>query len=78
MEYRDPVDLMDLPSNMKIGLCWYRKGIDNKWTYNLPVHLMAYLETIIAIASMTCIIELHAYELHLGDEKLLNEVINEC
>ena len=25
MEYRDPFDLMDRPSNMEIGLCWYKK-----------------------------------------------------
>ena len=23
VEYRDPIDLMDHPSNMEIGLCWY-------------------------------------------------------
>ena len=26
VEYRDPIDLMDHPSNMEIGLCWYQKG----------------------------------------------------
>ena len=35
MEYRDPIDLMDCPSNMKIGLCWYHKRTNNKWTYDL-------------------------------------------
>ena len=30
VEYRGPTDLMDHLSNMKIGLCWYQKGINNK------------------------------------------------
>ena len=25
MEYRDPIDLMDRPSNMDIGLYWYQR-----------------------------------------------------
>ena len=41
VEYRDPINLMDLSSNMEIGLiCWYEKGTNNKWTYNLIDHLM--------------------------------------
>ena len=36
------------------------------------------LETVIALASMTYIIELNAYELHLGDEKVFNNFMNEC
>ena len=36
VEYRDdPIDLMSHPSKMKIGLSWYQKGTNNKWTYNL-------------------------------------------
>jgi hypothetical protein len=27
VEYRDPFDLMDRPSNVEIGLCWYQKGL---------------------------------------------------
>ena len=50
LEYRDPIGLMDRPSNMDIGLCWYQKGTNNKWTYNLTIHLMIDLETIIALA----------------------------
>jgi hypothetical protein len=34
VEYRDPVDLMDHPPNMKIGLCWYHKG-QQQVTYDL-------------------------------------------
>ena len=26
LEYRDPIDLMDHPSNMKIGSCWYQRN----------------------------------------------------
>ena len=26
VEYKDPIDFMDHPSNMQIGLCWYQKG----------------------------------------------------
>ena len=33
---------------------------------------MAYLETIIALASMKNIVDLNAYELHLRDEKVFN------
>jgi hypothetical protein len=51
---------------MEIGLSWYRKGTTDKWTYDLMNHLMIDLETIIALSSMTYIIDLNAYELHLG------------
>ena len=46
-----------------------KKNNNNKWTYDLIDHLMLGLETIIAITSMTFIIDLDAYELHLRDEK---------
>jgi hypothetical protein len=39
---------------------------------------MVDLETIIAFAFMTYIVDLDAYELHPGDEKVFNNVINEC
>ena len=48
------------PSNMKIGLCWYSKGTD---------HSMVVLETIIALASTTYIVDLDAYELQSGGWK---------
>ena len=35
---------------MEIGLCWYEKGTNNKWTHNLTDHLMLYLEIMIALA----------------------------
>ena len=78
VEYRDPTDLMDRPSNMEIGLSWFQKGTNNKWTYNLMDHLMADLETKIAITFMTYIVDLDANELHPGDKKGFNNFINEC
>ena len=77
MEYRNPINLMDNPSNMKIGLCWYQKGTNNKLTYDLTYHSMVDLETIIILASMTYIVDLDAYELHPCDEKVFNNFINE-
>jgi hypothetical protein len=78
MEYGDSIRLMDRPSTMEISLSWYKKGTNNKWTYDFTYHLMIDLETIIAIASMTYVIDLDAFELHLGDEKLFIDFINEC
>ena len=49
----DPLDLTDYPSSTEIGLCWYPKETNDKWTYNLMNHLMIDLETTIALASMT-------------------------
>ena len=57
-------------------LVW--KGTNNKWTYDLTDHLIVDLETIIALAFMTYIINLNAYELHPEDEKIFNVFINEC
>jgi hypothetical protein len=78
VEYRDLIDLMDHPSNMEISLCWYEKGTNNKWTSGLTVHLMEDLETIIALASTTYIVDSDAYELHPGNETIFNNLINEC
>ena len=39
---------------------------------------MVDLETIVALAFMTYIGDLDAYELHPGDEKAFNNFINEC
>ena len=63
---------------MEIGLCWYQKGINDKWPYDYMDHLMLDSKTIFAIASMTHVINLNAYELHLGDEKVFNNFIDEC
>ena len=45
VEYRDSSDLMDRPSNMEIGLCWYQIRTNNKWTYDHTKNLMKNLET---------------------------------
>ena len=63
---------------MEIGLCWYQKRTHNKWTYNLTNHLMVYLERVIALASMTYVVDLDACELHRGDKNVFNDFINEC
>ena len=78
VEYRDPIDLMDCPSNMEIGLSWYQKGTNNKWTYDIIDHLMIDLEAMIASTSMIYIVDLYAYELHPEDEKAFNAFLNEC
>ena len=41
-------------------------------------HLMVGLEAIIALAFMTCIIDLDAYKLHLGDEKVFTDFSSGC
>ena len=58
----DSIDLMDCPSNMEIGVCWYKEGTNNKWTYDVMNHLMIDLETIIVLAFMTYIMNLDPYE----------------
>ncbi len=67
MQYRDPVVLMDCPLNIEIGLPLFRKGTNNKWTYNCTKHLMVDFETIIEPTSMTCSVHIDAYELQPGD-----------
>ena len=47
------------------------------WTYDLTDHLMVMLETIIALATMTYIIETNLYELHLMKERVFNDFIND-
>ena len=46
--------------------------------FHLMDHLMVGLEAIIALAFMTCIIDLDAYKLHLGDEKVFTEFSSGC
>ena len=72
LEYRDPIESMDRPSNMEIGICWYQKGT-NKSIYALINHLMIDLKTTIALASMIYI----AY-LHPGGEKVFDKFFNGC
>ena len=59
-------------------LCWYHRGTNNKWTYDLMNHLMVDLETIVGLNFMRCIINLNVYELYPRDEKLFDNFINEC
>ena len=54
VKYKDPIDLMDFPPNMDIGLCWYHQITTNMWTYVLGDWIVD-LETIITLASMTYI-----------------------
>ena len=77
IEYRQPIDLLDQPSNMEIGLCWYQNKNGSMWTYDLTDHLMVELETIIALATMTYIVETNLYELHPMDERVFNDFIND-
>ena len=63
---------------MEIGLWWYQKGTNNKWNYYRIDHLMKDLKTIFALASMTYIVDLDAYELHPRDEKVSNNFIDAC
>ena len=67
-----------LGSRTEISLCSYKKGTNNKWTYNLTDHLIIDLETMIELASMTYIADIDAYELHPGDEKTFNNFSNEA
>ena len=76
VEYKSSIGLMDCPSTMEIGSRWYQKGTNNKWIYDLIDPLVIDLETIIALAFMTYIINLDAYELHPRDEIFLNKVLN--
>ena len=52
---------------MEVGLCWYQNKNGSMWTYDLTYHMMLELETIIALAIMTYIIETNMYALHRTD-----------
>jgi hypothetical protein len=70
--------LQVLESSMEIDLYWHQKRTNNKWSDDLPHHLMVDLEVIIALASMRYIVNLDAHELHPGDEKVFNNFLIEC
>ena len=62
--YRDPINLMDSPSNMDIGSCWYQNGqkqvnLQLCWSFNdkLLMILLIFWK-MIALPSMTYIIDL--------------------
>lgn len=65
------------PSNMEIDLLFYIKNSNNKWIYDLMDHLMFNLETINALASMACNVDLNAYKLHPRDEYVFNDFVDE-
>ena len=69
---------LDQSLNTKIDFRWYKKGTNNKWTYDMMDHLMVGLETINALAFWTYVIGLDAYELHPWDEEVFNNFINVC
>ena len=47
------------------------------WTYNLVDPLMIDIETIFTLVFLTYNIDLDAYELHLGVEKIFNNFIDD-
>ena len=61
--------LQVLGSSSEIGLCWYKKGTNYKWINDLLYHLVLDFKTTIAVTFMWYVVDLDAYELHLGDEK---------
>ena len=50
----------------------------NKWTYVLTNYLMVHLGIRMALAFMTYVANLDAYELNLGHEKGLYNFIDKC
>ena len=68
IEYRQPIDLFDRPSKMEIRLYWYQNKNGSMWIYDLTDHLMVGLETVIAISTLTYVIETNLYELHPMNE----------
>ena len=77
IEYPQPIDFLNRPSNMEIGLCWYQNKNGSMWTYDLTDHLMLGLKTIIALAIMTHIVEKNLYELHPMNAWMFKDFIND-
>ena len=61
VKYREPIDLLDRPSHMEIGLCWYQNDHGSLWTYDLTNHIMVDLETIIALTTITFVVDLFCF-----------------
>ena len=65
-----PIGLLDQPSNMEIGLCWYENKNGSMSTYDLTDHIMVELETIIALTTMTYIAKklkyIYIYKTHIN------------
>lgn len=55
----------------------YQNETRSMWTYNLTDHLMAELESIIALAIMIYIVVTNLYKLHLMDEQVSNNIIDD-
>ena len=47
------------------------------WTYNLTSHLMVELEIIIALATMTYVVEINLYELYPMNKQVFKDFIND-
>jgi hypothetical protein len=62
---------------MEIGLCWYQNKNKSLWTYDLTNHLMVGLKTIIALSTLTYIVESNLDELHLMNEHVFNDFIDQ-
>lgn len=69
VEYWDPIDVMDYPTNIEIDIYQYQKGTNKKWTNDFTHHLIVDLERIIA---------LDAYMLHMVDEEVFNNYTDGC
>ena len=55
----------------------YQNETRSMWIYNLTDHLMAELESIIALAIMIYIVVTNLYKLHLMDEQVSNNIIDD-
>ena len=62
---------------MEIRLCWYQNKNGSIWTYGLTDNFLVGLETIIALSTLTYIVENNLYELYPMDERVLDAFIND-
>ena len=77
IEYRQPIDLLDQPPNLKIGLYHYQIKNESMWTHDLTNCLMIKLETIIALTIVTYVVEANLHELHPMDERVFDGCIDD-
>ena len=75
VEYKDPIDLLDRPNNVEVGLYWYQKSARLKWSYDLTDYIIVELDTVIALANLMYDAETDTYELHPSDEIVFNNFI---
>lgn len=47
IEYRNPIDLLDRPSNLEVGFNWYQQVHGKEYSYNLIDHNMVNVKIII-------------------------------